>query len=101
MDNIDAIAAVEGIDCLFIGMMDLTIALGANNSKSPEVITKAEQVCAAAVANNKTLGIFVPNTDDIPFWIERGVTLFLLQSDHGFIKQGASTLVTKAKQHFK
>ena len=101
VDNIDAIAAVDGIDCLFIGMMDLTIAAGAKSPKSPEVMQKAELVCAAARANDKRLGIFVPNVADIPYWIERGVTLFLLQSDHGFIKQGAANLVTSVRKNIK
>jgi 2-keto-3-deoxy-L-rhamnonate aldolase RhmA len=97
LDCIDGIAAVEGIDCLFIGMMDLTVALGQDSAKAPEVLAAAEKICAAATAVNRSLGIFVPDAADIPFWQERGVRLFLLASDHAFIKQGAARLVAAAK----
>ncbi|MBT8142084.1 MAG: aldolase [Gammaproteobacteria bacterium] len=100
VDNIEAIAAVDGIDCLFIGMMDLSIAYSAAGPKEPQVIAAAEQVCKVAVAANRRLGIFVSNNDDIPFWVERGVSLFLLQSDHGFIKKGAAALFADANKHF-
>jgi 2-keto-3-deoxy-L-rhamnonate aldolase RhmA len=97
LDCIDDIAAVEGIDCLFIGMMDLTVALGQDSAKAPAVIAAAEKICAAAAAVKRRLGIFVPDVADIPFWQERGVSLFLLASDHAFIKQGAARLVAAAK----
>lgn len=97
LDNIDEIAAVDGVDCLFIGMIDLTVALGAESASDPIVIAAAEKVCKAAVAAKKRLGIFVPSAADIPAWQERGVSLFLLASDHAFIKQGAENLYKAAK----
>jgi 2-keto-3-deoxy-L-rhamnonate aldolase RhmA len=99
LNCIDEIAAVPGIDCLFIGMMDLTVALGADNSKDPAVTEAAEKICRAAQSADRRLGIFVPDVADIPFWQERGVSLFLLASDHAFIRQGAATLVAAAKKH--
>ena len=100
LDHIEEISAQEGIDCLFIGMMDLTVALGATSSQQDIVIQAAEKVCAAARANNRRLGIFVPDVDSIPFWRERGVTFFLMSSDHSFIKQGANKLVADARGSF-
>ena len=97
---IEGIAAVDGIDCLFIGMMDLTVALQASNAKAQAVVAAAERICEAAVAANRRVGIFLPDPADIPFWVERGVSLFLLSSDHAFIKQGAARLVSNARQHF-
>ena len=93
LDVIDDIAAVDGIDCLFIGMIDLTVVLGAASSKEPEVIAAAEKICVAASAVDRRLGIFVPSIADIPFWQERGVSLFLLASDHAFLRQGAANLM--------
>ena len=100
LDHIEEISAQEGIDCLFVGMMDLTVALGATAATDKVVVEAAEKVCAAAQANNRKLGIFVPNIDSIEFWRDRGVTLFLMSSDHGFIKQGARNLVEKARATF-
>jgi 2-keto-3-deoxy-L-rhamnonate aldolase RhmA len=100
LEQIDAIAAEEGIDCLFIGMMDLTVALGADSAADPRVVEAADKICAAACARNKRLGIFVPNVESIGYWRERGVTLFLMSSDHGFIKQGAKQLTAYARASF-
>lgn len=97
LDVIDDIAAVEGIDCLFIGMIDLTVALGADGPKSPEVIAAAEKICSAAEKHNRRLGIFVASVADIPFWQERGVSLFLIASDHVFLRQGATNLISQIK----
>ena len=97
LDAIDDIASVEGIDCLFIGMMDLTISLGLESPAESRVVAAAEKICRAATDRNRRLGIFVPNLDALSFWVERGVSLFLLGSDHLFIKQGVARLVADAR----
>jgi 2-keto-3-deoxy-L-rhamnonate aldolase RhmA len=97
LDCIDEIVAVEGIDCFFIGMIDLTVALGASSPKDPKVIAAAERICKAAQAKGRRLGIFVAHQEDVGFWRERGVTLFLLGSDHGFMLQGAKHLADTVK----
>ena len=97
---IDSIAAVDGIDCLFIGTMDLTVALGADGAKDARVIEATEKICTAASRAGRRTGIFVPSVDDVPFWLERGVSLFLMSSDHAFIKQGAASLANNCKASF-
>lgn len=93
LENIDEIVAVKGIDCFFIGTMDLTVALGASSAKDEVVTVALEKICTAARAANQRTGIFVADLNDIPYWAERGVSLFLLASDHAFLKQGAAALV--------
>ena len=48
LDEIDAIAAVDGIDALFIGRGDLAVALGAKSSDAPEVRRAVERIAQAA-----------------------------------------------------
>ena len=72
----------------------------ARRSPCQQAIGRSPCSCAAARANNRRLGIFVPSVDSIPFWRERGVTFFLMSSDHNFIKQGANKLVTDARGSF-
>ena len=97
LDVIDDIAAVEGIDCLFIGTMDLAIALGCSSSKDPPVVSAAKTICVAANKANRRTGIFVADLNDVDYWREQGVTLFLLGSEHGFIKSGINDLLSKTK----
>ena len=92
---IDEICSVDGIDCLFIGRVDLTVALNANSPNDDKVIRAVEKVCAAGAAAGKTVGMFVPQVDECNIWREQGASFFLLSSDHGFILGGANSLLAK------
>lgn len=92
LEKIDAIAGVEGIDCLFVGRIDLTVALGAATPDEPEVIEAVERICAASRNRGRTVGMFVGNLDEIPRWQDAGASLFILQSDHNFLLDGARRL---------
>ncbi len=92
VDAIDEIAAVEGIDALFIGRIDLTIALGCSSPDSPGVVAACERVVAAARAALRPVGMFLSRPGDAPEWAAKGVSLFLLGSDHGFVRSGAAAL---------
>jgi 2-keto-3-deoxy-L-rhamnonate aldolase RhmA len=97
LDVIDDIAAVDGIDCLFIGTMDLAVALGCSSPKDEPVVHAANRICAAANKANRRIGIFVADLNDVDYWRAQGVTLFLLGSEHGFIKAGINDLLSKTK----
>jgi 2-keto-3-deoxy-L-rhamnonate aldolase RhmA len=36
--------------------------------------------------------MFTPRPADVPHWQEKGASLFLLGSDHGFMRDGAASL---------
>lgn len=48
LDQLDAILAVEGLDAVFVGRGDLTVALGAASLAAPETQAAAEKILAAA-----------------------------------------------------
>jgi staphyloferrin B biosynthesis citrate synthase len=92
LNAIDAIAAVEGVEALFIGRIDLTVSLGCESPDDPVVVAAVERIIAACVAAGRPVGMFVPRTADVAIWREKGATLFLLGSDHGFVREGAKAL---------
>jgi 2-keto-3-deoxy-L-rhamnonate aldolase RhmA len=92
LDEIDAIAAVEGIDALFIGRIDLTIALGCTDPDDPKVVEALDLIIAAAKNSGRPVGMFTSKPADAAMWRDKGVSLFLLGSDHGFLKSGATGL---------
>lgn len=96
LDEIDAIAAVPGIDALFIGRIDLTIALGCTSPDDPKVISAVERILAACRAAGRACGMFTPRPTDVPNWQGQGARLFLLGSDHGFLREGAASLARAA-----
>ena len=92
VEAIDDIAAVEGVDALFIGRADLTISVGAQTPDDPVVVSAVERICAAGRTTGRTIGMFLSRTADIPEWRGKGASLFVLQSDQEFLLTGAQTL---------
>jgi 2-keto-3-deoxy-L-rhamnonate aldolase RhmA len=92
VDNIEAIARVEGIDALFIGRADLTVAYGAETPDDAVVVDAVDRIVAAGKAAGRTTGMFLGRVGDVPQWREKGASLFILGSDHDFLLQGAARL---------
>lgn len=92
VEDIDAICQVDGIDCIFIGRMDLTVALEHIDASHEDVLSAVKKIVAAANKHNKNCGMFVGNLAELPQWLAMGVSLFLLGSDHGFMLNGAQQL---------
>ena len=97
VDSIDAIARVAGIDALFVGRVDLTVAYGAESQDDPRVIAAVERIVTAAVTAGKPVGMFLARVEEVANWRERGATLFLLGSDHTFLLAGARELAQRVK----
>lgn len=92
IDAIDDIARVPGIDCLFIGRADLTVSLGAPSPSDPRVVEAATRVAESGRKQGRATGCFISDLGELPFWLGKGVTFFLLESDHTFLQRGAQTL---------
>ena len=92
VDNIEEIAAVEGMDALFIGRADLTISYAAETPDDAIVVNAVDQIVAAGKAAGRTTGMFLGRVGDVPLWREKGATLFILGSDQDFLLQGAAKL---------
>lgn len=97
IEAIDAIATVEGIDALFVGRVDLTVAYGAASGDDARVVAAVERVCEAGRRHGRAVGMFLARIEDVPFWANKGASLFLLGSDHGFLLAGAADLVARTR----
>lgn len=98
LDNLEQICQVEGLDCLFIGRMDLTVALGETNANAPKVIETVKHIVDVANKYNVTTGMFIANLDELEQWLADSVSLFLLGSDHSFMLAGARQLQQRFNQ---
>lgn len=90
LDHIDAIAAVEGIDALFIGRGDLAVAMGAASPEAPEIRAAAERISAAARRAGKPVMVFVASNKDALAMREIGASAFVFSSDQGLMRQAAA-----------
>ena len=97
VDNIGAIAAVEGVDALFIGRADLTIAYSAETPDDAMVVAAVDRIVSAGNAAGRTTGMFLGRVGDVPMWRDKGSSLFILGSDHEFLLQGATRLAEAAR----
>lgn len=92
LDHLDAIAAVPGVDAIFIGRIDLTVALGETDPKTERVMSAVSAIISACRAAGRPVGMFTPDLGEIGRWRDEGASLFLLGADHGFIRAGAAQL---------
>lgn len=88
VDNADAIAKVDGVDALFIGQVDLTVAYGAASVNDDIVREASIRVIEAAKRAGKPVGMFVATAQQAKQWREAGVTFFAVGSEHKMIIDG-------------
>jgi 2-keto-3-deoxy-L-rhamnonate aldolase RhmA len=63
VENADAIAGIDGVDCLWVGHFDLSSSLGIPGEfDHPKFLGAIETVAAATKKHNKALGRLVPTT---------------------------------------
>ena len=74
--NAGAIAAVDGVDVVFIGAGDLSVSMGyPGQNTHPEVVNAVEGAVRDVLAAGKIPGCSCPD-DAVPHWLDRGVRFF-------------------------
>lgn len=103
IDNVDEIAAVEGVDVLFIGTQDLSIAMGVPGELNHERIQQAyEKMISAALNNGKSAGMGgVYDKTLIPGYIDMGVRFVLAGTDYEFMTSGARERAEQLRALYK
>ena len=89
--NADAIAAVDGVDCLWVGHFDLSVSLGIPGEFDNPKFTKAiDRVVAATRKHGKALGRLAPSVEQ-GLALYRGGFDFLCYSGDVWLLQSALT----------
>jgi 2-keto-3-deoxy-L-rhamnonate aldolase RhmA len=97
LEDIDAILAVEGIDGVFIGRGDLTVALGAEANDAPSVKAAVDRVLAAALRAAKPVCVMVGSAAEAKGFRDIGASAFIASSDQGLLRKiAAQTLAEMA-----
>ncbi|MVW79187.1 aldolase/citrate lyase family protein [Bordetella sp. 02P26C-1] len=96
--NLDAIAATEGVDGIFIGPADLSASMGhVGNSSHPEVQAAIEDAIARILKAGKAPGILTSNETLARKYLELGCTFVAVGLDTGILVQGTSALAARYK----
>jgi 2-dehydro-3-deoxyglucarate aldolase len=92
------IAAVDGVDALFVGPADLAASLGhLGDSRHADVQRAIDQVAAAARARGKAAGIFAAGAEEAREYAARGFTLIALAADVVWLLSGARQALAAAR----
>jgi len=98
LDNIEAIAAVEGIDGIFVGPADLHASLGHTGEvANPQVKPLIDDAIRRIGKCGKAPGILTPNEADARRWLECGALFVAVGADVGILARGAEALAAKFK----
>jgi len=93
LENLDAIAETPGIDALFLGPSDLSIALsnGKNvDALSPDVERELDRIVAAAKKAGKIAGVYCHTAERAVAVAKRGALYLAVASDTAFLRAGAA-----------
>src|SRR5262245_41733465 len=91
------IAAVPGIDALFVGPADLCGSLGVPvGSIEPKFTAALEKVLAACKKTGRAAGIDAVSLEKFELFAKMGFTLFTYGSDFGYLDEGAKAAAAAA-----
>jgi 2-dehydro-3-deoxyglucarate aldolase len=92
------IAAVDGVDALFVGPADLAASLGhLGDSRHPQVQQAVDRVLAAARGSRKAAGIFAGSATEARDYAARGFTVVALAADVVWLLAGARQALAAAR----
>jgi 2-dehydro-3-deoxyglucarate aldolase/4-hydroxy-2-oxoheptanedioate aldolase len=90
----DPIAAIDGVDVLFVGPADLSHSLGIPGQfSSAEYLGALDRVVAACRAHRKAAGILVYDPAAVSPLLERGFTFVGVGADAALVADGAKRLL--------
>lgn len=96
LDRLEAIAAVDGVDGIFIGPSDLAADFGhLGNPGHPDVQAAIRSAADRSGAVGKPAGILAPVESDALRYLEWGYTFVAVGADMGVLKKAADELLKR------
>lgn len=95
VEDLERIASVPGVDLLYMGMWDLSLALGVDPRRQPHPETDAVIDKALQVGRDTgvAIGIGVGSPEDLTHRLEQGFTFLGYGSDYSLLVGGATSAV--------
>jgi 2,4-dihydroxyhept-2-ene-1,7-dioic acid aldolase len=102
LNHLDEMASLPGIDVLFIGPADLSMALGVfGQLDHPDFIKAVDAIIQAALKAKKLVGILLFDPNDFEKYYQMGIRFFACGTDTHFLSKGAKEVaaaLTKQKK---
>ena len=97
--HLDEIAAMDGVDVLFIGPADLSMSLGIfGQFDHPLFVDAVNATIAAAERAGKATGILLFNPDDYARYFELGIRMIACGADATFVAEGSRTMASRLQK---
>ena len=97
--HLEAIAAVDGIDGIFIGPADLHASLGYLGERAhKDVMPIIDDAIVRIVKTGKAAGILTDREENARRWLKCGATFVAVGADLGILARGAEALAAKFKR---
>jgi 2-keto-3-deoxy-L-rhamnonate aldolase RhmA len=94
VNQIDAIAALENVDVLFVGPSDLSLAMGIfNQFNHPGYREVVSKVALAAQKNGKAAGVLLQDVSEYEMYYELGFRFIACGADASFVARSAENMV--------
>jgi 2-keto-3-deoxy-L-rhamnonate aldolase RhmA len=99
LENVDAIAAVDGVDVIWLGHFDLTNFLGIPGQFShPQYRDAVKRIAAAASKHGKSAGYMAASEELGREYLGHGYRMIATGTDQALLQQAISQLVTAWKR---
>ena len=100
IQNIDEIAAVDGVHVLFVGPADLSLSLGIHTQYDhPDFVAALARLNAAARRHGKRTGILALRPGDLPRQVEQGFTFIAHGVDSIAVRGGLEETLGRLKPY--
>jgi 2-dehydro-3-deoxyglucarate aldolase/4-hydroxy-2-oxoheptanedioate aldolase len=88
-ENLEAIAAVPGVDVLWVGHYDLTVSMGIPAQfDHPRLLKAMDDLVVACNRHGVAPGFLPPTPDSAAHWVSKGYRMISLGSDIGVFLDG-------------
>jgi 2-dehydro-3-deoxyglucarate aldolase/4-hydroxy-2-oxoheptanedioate aldolase len=99
LESVEWIAALDGVDLLFVGPNDLGHALGLDGgADNPALLERVADVAEAARRHGKATGVLVPTPEMASAYRELGFTVLGVATDSGLLAGAAVAAVSRSRR---
>lgn len=98
VDRAEAIIATEGVDAVFVGRGDLSVAYGVESMTDPKVQSATERIIAAANTARKPVIALATGPEDQMWLAGQGVRVFCTGNDQGFLRAAATRALATCRE---
>ncbi|CAN5121535.1 4-hydroxy-2-oxoheptanedioate aldolase [soil metagenome] len=96
LEDVEKIAAIDGVDILFVGPSDLTMAMGISGQlQHPDYQAAIQKIGKAAKKYNKATGVLQFSINEYDVYRQHGYQFIALGADSTFIVKGAAEIVNQ------